>query len=60
LLDGFRKLCEDIIKDSLEYYEGEAHQYTPAVYEKTKEELESAIHKDLLLCFDSQLKLIQA
>jgi len=29
------------------------------VYEKTKEELEGAIYKDLLLCFDSQLKLIQ-
>ena len=38
MLEGFRKLCEDIIKDSLEYYESEAHQYTPAVYEKAKEE----------------------
>lgn len=60
LVPGFKEECEKIIKESVDYYDAEAYQYQKEVFGKIRQQIEDQIFKDLLLCFDSQLKILEA
>ena len=53
LIDNFKDECETIVKESLTFYDEEAHQYEKKVFSKLRGEIELEINKDLLFCFDS-------
>jgi hypothetical protein len=59
LVAGFKGECEKIVKDSVEYYDDEAYQYQKDVFAKIRQQIEDLIYKDLLFCFDSQLKILE-
>lgn len=53
LVAGFKGECEKIVKESVDYYDGEAYQYQKEVFGKIRQQIEDQIFKDLLFCFDS-------
>lgn len=60
LIAGFKEECEKIVKSSVDYYDNEAYQYKKEVFGKIRQQIEDQIYKDLLFCFDSQLKILDA
>ena len=60
LVAGFKDDCEKIVKESVDYYDGEAYQYQKEVFTKIRQQIEDQVFKDLLLCFDAQLKILEA
>lgn len=59
LVQDFKEQCQKIIKDSVTYYDNEAHQYQKIVFQKIRDQIEEQIYKDLIICFDSQLKILE-
>lgn len=59
-MPNFKEQCTAIIKDSIEHYDQEASQYQKTVFTKIRQQIEEQIYKDLLFCFDSQLKILES
>lgn len=60
LIQDFKAQCEKIISESVAYYDAEAYQYQKEVFAKIREQIEEQIFKDLIVCFDSQLKILES
>ena len=60
LVAALREEGTKIVKDSVEYYDDEAYQYQKDVFAKIRKQIEDLIYKDLLFCFDSQLKILSS